>query len=99
MIALSQLARKVEDRSDHAPQLSDLRESGSIEQDADIVMFIYREDYYKKEEEESKDDTSVVDLSLAKHRNGALGHINLVFEKNISRFTNFSNQSEDIYAG
>ena len=99
VIALSQLARKVEDRSDHAPQLSDLRESGSIEQDADIVMFIYREDYYKKEEEESKDDTSVVDLSLAKHRNGALGHINLVFEKNISRFTNFSNQSEDIYAG
>ena len=98
VIALSQLARKVEDRSDHAPQLSDLRESGSIEQDADIVMFIYREDYYKKEEEESKDDTSVVDLSLAKHRNGALGHINLVFEKNISRFTNFSNQSEDIYA-
>lgn len=99
VIALSQLARKVEDRSDHAPQLSDLRESGSIEQDADIVMFIYREDYYKKEEEESKDDTSVVDLSLAKHRNGALGHINLVFEKSISRFTNFSNQSEDIYAG
>lgn len=99
VIALSQLARKVEDRSDHAPQLSDLRESGAIEQDADIVMFIYREDYYKKEEEESKDDTSVVDLSLAKHRNGALGHINLVFEKNISRFTNFSNQSEDIYAG
>lgn len=99
VIALSQLARKVEDRSDHAHQLSDLRESGSIEQDADIVMFIYREDYYKKEEEESKDDTSVVDLSLAKHRNGALGHINLVFEKNISRFTNFSNQSEDIYAG
>ncbi|WP_296241752.1 replicative DNA helicase [uncultured Faecalicoccus sp.] len=99
VIALSQLARKVEDRSDHAPQLSDLRESGSIEQDADIVMFIYREDYYKKEDAETKDDTSVVDLSLAKHRNGALGHINLVFEKNISRFTNFSNQSEDIYAG
>ena len=53
----------------------------------------------KKEDAETKDDTSVVDLSLAKHRNGALGHINLVFEKNISRFTNFSNQSEDIYAG
>lgn len=100
VIALSQLARKVEERNDHEPQLSDLRESGSIEQDADIVMFIYREDYYKKEQDDQvPEDTSIVDLSLAKHRNGALGKIKLVFEKNISRFTNFSNQGGDIYEG
>ena len=100
VIALSQLARKVEERNDHEPQLSDLRESGSIEQDADIVMFIYREDYYKKEQDDQvPEDTSIVDLSLAKHRNGALGKIKLVFEKNISRFTNFSNQGGDISEG
>lgn len=90
----------MEERNDHEPQLSDLRESGSIEQDADIVMFIYREDYYKKEQDDQvPEDTSIVDLSLAKHRNGALGKIKLVFEKNISRFTNFSNQGGDIYEG
>ncbi|WP_297238681.1 replicative DNA helicase [uncultured Faecalicoccus sp.] len=99
VIALSQLARKVEERNDHEPQLSDLRESGSIEQDADIVMFIYREDYYKKDQEgeQKQDDPSIVDLSLAKHRNGSTGKIKLVFEKNISRFTNFSSQNGDIY--
>lgn len=94
VIALSQLSRKVEERTDHEPQLSDLRESGSIEQDADIVMFLYRENYYEKEES----DTEVVDLSLAKHRNGAIGKIHLAFEKSLSRFTNYANQGDDIYA-
>lgn len=97
VIALSQLSRKVEERTDHEPQLSDLRESGSIEQDADIVMFLYRENYYEKDKEEES-DTEVVDLSLAKHRNGAIGKIHLAFEKSLSRFTNYANQGDDIYA-
>lgn len=86
VIALSQLSRKVEERTNHEPQLSDLRESGSIEQDADIVMFIYREAYYNKDPD-SDDPTEVVDLSLKKHRNGETGSIELVFEKNCSLFS------------
>lgn len=90
VIALSQLSRKVEERTNHEPVLSDLRESGSIEQDADIVMFLYREDYYKKPgEQDEPSEVEVVDLSLAKHRNGAIGGVKLVFEKNISRFSNY----------
>ena len=99
VIALSQLSREVEKRTDHKPQLSDLRESGSIEQDADIVMFLYRKNYYDSDKE-STEQTEVVDLTLAKHRNGGIGDIQLAFEKNISRFTNYSGaQGEDIYAG
>ncbi|MCF0245561.1 MAG: replicative DNA helicase [Ileibacterium sp.] len=98
VIALSQLSRKVEERTDHEPQLSDLRESGSIEQDADIVMFLYREDYYNKESDPDK-PAEIVDLSLAKHRNGSIGKINLAFEKNISRFANCRTDVEDPYAG
>ncbi len=97
VIALSQLSRKVEERTDHEPQLSDLRESGSIEQDADIVMFLYRSNYYDKDKE-SQEETEVVDLSLAKHRNGGIGKIQLAFEKNISRFTNLETTGDDIYA-
>ena len=90
VIALSQLSRSVEQRNDKQPMLSDLRESGAIEQDADIVMFLYREDYYKKpgEQEERADANEVVDLNLAKHRNGSVGHISLVFNKSISAFYN-----------
>ena len=90
VIALSQLSRSVEQRNDKQPMLSDLRESGAIEQDADIVMFLYREDYYKKpgEQEERADVNEVVDLNLAKHRNGSVGHISLVFNKSISAFYN-----------
>ena len=90
VIALSQLSRSVEQRNDKQPMLSDLRESGAIEQDADIVMFLYREDYYKKpgEQEERADVNEVVDLNLAKHRNGRVGHISLVFNKSISAFYN-----------
>lgn len=99
VIALSQLSRKVEDRTGHEPQLSDLRESGSIEQDADIVMFLYRENYYDKDKE-AQEQIEVVDLSLAKHRNGAIGKIQLAFEKGVSRFTNYaSSRGDDLHAG
>ena len=63
-----------------------MRESGSIEQDADIVMFIYREDYYQKADEETKESSVPVELIVAKHRNGDVGTINLVFSKPHSRF-------------
>lgn len=101
VIALSQLSREVEKRTDHRPQLADLRESGSIEQDADIVMFLYREKYYEREEEEGeKKDTELVDLTLAKHRNGGLGDIKLVFQKSISKFSSWdqTNRGDDMYA-
>lgn len=96
VIALSQLSRKVEERTNHEPQLSDLRESGSIEQDADIVMFLYREAYYDKEKQE-KEETEVVNLDIAKHRNGATGKIQLAFDKSFSRFTNLAMNGDNIY--
>ena len=87
VIALSQLSRGVESRQDRHPLLSDLRESGSIEQDADIVMFLYRESYQKKEEtQESLVDP--VDVDIAKHRNGATRRFQLMFSKNINAFFN-----------
>ena len=99
VIALSQLSRKVEERTNHEPQLSDLRESGSIEQDADIVMFLYREAYYDRDKQE-KEETEVVNLNIAKHRNGGIGGIQLAFEKSISRFTNLaSSNGDNIYEG
>ena len=87
VLALSQLSRKVEERTNHEPQLSDLRESGSIEQDADIVMFLYREAYYNPNENDS--DHEEVDLALKKHRNGETGTVKLTFTKNLSRFDSF----------
>lgn len=98
VIALSQLSRSVETRSDKRPMLSDLRESGAIEQDADIVMFLYREEYYKKnkdgeESEQQEDDpnkTDKTDVDIAKHRNGATGQISLAFQKSISAFFNIA---------
>ena len=89
VIALSQLSRGVETRQDKHPLLSDLRESGSIEQDADIVMFLYRDSYQKKEEDD-KDENSIdaVDVDIAKHRNGATRRIQLMFAKNINAFFN-----------
>ena len=83
VIALAQLSRNVEGRKDQRPILSDLRESGAIEQDADIVSFLYRDDYGKYED--SPD--SEVEFILAKHRNGPTGTINLLFQKNICKFT------------
>jgi replicative DNA helicase len=82
LIALSQLSRSVESRSPQIPQLSDLRESGSIEQDADVVAFIYREDYYNPE----TDRKNLTDILIKKHRNGPLGNVELYFDKDKQRF-------------
>jgi len=90
VIALSQLSRSVESRSPQVPQLSDLRESGSIEQDADIVMFIYREDYYNPETERQH----ITDLIIAKHRNGPTGKVELYFDPNRLRFTSVDHKHE-----
>ena len=82
VVALSQLSRAVESRSDHRPMLSDLRESGSIEQDADIVVFIYREDKYEDDSEKK----GIAEIIVAKHRNGPVGSINLRFFDRTARF-------------
>lgn len=82
VIALSQLSRAVETRADHRPMLSDLRESGSIEQDADIVMFIYRDEKY----DENSEKKGIAEIIVAKHRNGPVGSINLRFFERIARF-------------
>ena len=84
VLVASQLSRAVEQRSDKKPVLSDLRESGSIEQDADIVMFIYREDVY----DENSDRKNIAELIIAKHRNGPTGTIELFFQKNLTQFKN-----------
>lgn len=88
VVALSQLSRSVESRNPQIPQLADLRESGSIEQDADIVMFIYREDYYNPE----TDRQHVADLILAKHRNGPTGRIELYFHPERLRYMSLDKQ-------
>ena len=78
VLALSQLSRSVESRSPQIPQLSDLRESGSIEQDADVVAFIYRDDYYNPEE---SDKPNIMDVIIQKHRNGPTGKVELYFDR------------------
>jgi len=90
VVALSQLSRSVESRQDKRPMLSDLRESGALEQDADLVLFIYRDSYYNREENnnETRED---VELNLAKHRNGPTGNIKLAFEKEINCFYGIKN--------
>ena len=84
VIALSQLSRAVESRPDHRPMLSDLRESGSIEQDADIVMFLYRDDYYNEDSEKK----NIAEVIIAKQRNGSLGNVELAWLGNYTKFAN-----------
>ena len=87
VIALSQLSRSVEQRQDKRPMLSDLRESGSIEQDADIVAFLYREAYYQKEYADSQESNNVTELILEKNRHGSLGTVKLYFHKEYTKFS------------
>jgi replicative DNA helicase len=90
VIALSQLSRAVEQRQDKHPMLSDLRESGSIEQDADIVAFLYRDDYYNPETEKK----NIIEILIAKQRNGPTGKVELVFLKNYNKFVNLDRTHE-----
>ena len=92
VLALSQLSRSVEARQVKKPMLSDLRESGSLEQDADIVMFLYRDDYYKGAEETP---THITELIVAKHRNGPVGRVNLFFKNECTKFISISRRPED----
>ncbi|CAI3252095.1 replicative DNA helicase [Enterococcus cecorum] len=100
VIALSQLSRSVEQRQDKRPVLSDIRESGSIEQDADIVAFLYREDYYqrqgteedKNEEEQAVDD--VIEVIIEKNRSGARGTVELLFKKEYNKFASISRRDD-----
>lgn len=102
VIALSQLSRDSEKRDNKRPMLSDLRESGAIEQDADLVLFIYREDYFAntkdektKKEEENSGNSGIAEVSISKHRNGATGVVKLVFLKEYGLFSNYSKMEEE----
>jgi replicative DNA helicase len=97
VLALSQLSRAPEERPGHRPQLSDLRESGSIEQDADVVLFIFRQDVYKRadEDEEGGEPSGKTELIIGKQRNGPTGNVPVVFIKRYARFENASAGDEE----
>jgi replicative DNA helicase len=92
VLALSQLSRNVEQRTDKRPNMADLRESGSIEQDADIVMFMYRDDYYNPE---TTSQPNIVEISISKNRSGATGKFDLLFVKDYGSFRNVGYRGED----
>ena len=96
IIALSQLSRSVDQREDKRPVLSDLRDSGSIEQDADIVTFLYRDDYYKNTDISKTDDNSIIEVNIAKHRSGPTARIELLFKKNTSTFLNLRKDNKNM---
>ncbi len=92
VLAAAQLSRAIEQRADKEPQLSDLRESGSLEQDADIVMFIHRPELYEKDTLKQ----NVAQIKVAKHRNGPVGTIELVFRSQIAKFENAATYQVDL---
>jgi replicative DNA helicase len=98
IVSLSQLSRAPEQRADHRPQLSDLRESGSLEQDADLVMFLYRPEYYVTQQEAAeKGLQGKAELIIGKQRNGPTGIVDLFFRKECTRFENFSKQEDSAW--
>jgi len=92
VIAISQLSRAPEARPDKRPILSDLRESGSIEQDSDLVMFLYRDEYYNRDKTEKP---GIAEVLIAKHRNGPTGMVELVFRKELTSFENLERRRPD----
>ena len=91
VVALSQLSRAVESRDRKTPQLSDLRESGSIEQDADVVVFIYRDEVYNPDSE----DSGLAEIIIGKQRNGPIGHFKATFIKELPCFENYADMSDE----
>jgi replicative DNA helicase len=92
VLAAAQLSRAIEQRSDKEPQLSDLRESGSLEQDADLVMFIHRPELYEKDTTKQ----NLAQIKVAKHRNGPVGSIEMVFRSNLAKFENAATRRVDL---